>query len=253
MTRLCVLALAVGGGAFAQDVFETGAAVFRQTCAQGYCHGAAGAQGRAPRLIGRQYEQAAAAKIIREGVPNTGMPGFANRLSSAQLEAVTAYVVKISGGTYTAGAVTASTQSAPMPPEARRGKDLFFDAGRGVHRCGTCHMLEGMGTAIGPNLATTPAVSDAVTIAAIRRGRGAGIRLAQIQGLAPFPALVLDQRDGLIRLFDLSAVPPVLRTLAKDEVILSGGAAWPHSEAVKNYTDAELQSVAAYLRWLALQ
>lgn len=252
--KLSVLLLTAVSVASAQDVFQQGAEVFRKSCAQGYCHGTAGAQGRAPKLVGRNYEQAAVTKIIREGVPNTGMPGFATLLQPSQLEAVIAYVTKISGGTYAAGAsAAASTGGTALSAEARKGKDLFFDAVRGVNRCGTCHTVEGMGTAVGPNLATAAPAPDAVTIAAIRRGRGAGLRLAQLAGLPPFPALVVEQTADTIRLFDLTSVPPVLCTVAKGDVTLSSGAAWSHSDAVRNYSDADLTAIAAYLRWLAAQ
>ncbi|MBL8294284.1 MAG: c-type cytochrome [Bryobacterales bacterium] len=237
----------------AQDIYQRGAEVFKKSCAQGYCHGTAGAQGRAPELTGQNFNQAAVAKIIYDGVPNTGMPGFKNQLAAGPLEAVIAYVVKISGGNYVPGASSATfTPAAAMPADAARGKALFFDAVRGVHRCGTCHSLEGMGTAVGPNLATVSA-PDSVTVAAIRKGRGVGIRLATVAGEAPFPVLVMEQTAGSFRLFDLSANPPVLRTIPKGEVTLSGGAVWLHSDSVRNYTDQELAPISAYLRWLAAQ
>jgi mono/diheme cytochrome c family protein len=245
---------AMGAAALAgQDIYERGAEVFRRSCAQGYCHGTAGAQGRAPRLTGRNYEQGVVAKIVRDGVPNTGMPGFRNQLGAEQLEAVVAYVVRISGGNYVAGAGGGGVTAAAMPVEAAKGKALFFDATRGVKRCGTCHAVEGMGTPVGPNLAVGATAEEAVTIAAIRRGRGAGLRLARVDGEAPFAALVVEQTREAIRLYDLTAIPPVLRTIAKGEVQLSGGAQWAHSAAVDNYTDEELRLINQYLRWLAAQ
>jgi len=251
--RLAALFALAACSLTAQDIYQRGAEVFKKSCAQGYCHGTAGAQGRAPKLTGRNFDQPAVAKIIYDGVPNTGMPGFKNQLAAEPLEAVIAYVVRISGGNYVPGASSASfTPAAAMPADAARGKALFFDAVRGVHRCGTCHSLEGMGTAVGPNLATVSA-PDSVTVAAIRKGRGAGIRLATVAGEAPFPVLVMEQTAGSFRLFDLSVIPPVLRTIPKGEVTLSGGAVWLHSDSVRNYTDQDLAPISAYLRWLAAQ
>jgi len=251
--RLAVLVALAAGSLTAQDIYQRGAEVFRKSCAQGYCHGTAGAQGRAPKLTGRSFDQPAVARIIYDGVPNTGMPGFKNQLAAEPLEAVVAYVVKISGGSYVPGASAASfTPAAAMPAAEARGKALFFDAVRGVYRCGTCHSLEGIGTAVGPNLATSNA-PDSITVAAIRRGRGAGIRLAAVAGEPPFPALVMEQTAGSFRLFDLSALPPVLRTIPKGDVTLSGNAVWSHSDSVRNYSDGELVAINAYLRWLAAQ
>jgi mono/diheme cytochrome c family protein len=233
----------------AQDLAEQGARVFRASCAQGYCHGAGGTQGRAPKLIGRMYEQAAVEKIIASGVPNTGMPGFRNQLPADQFEAVLAYVLKISGGTYTASTSgTAAAQTMPMPADAKQGREHFFDAVRGIHRCSTCHAVEGMGNAIGPNL-VTPAPGDA---AFIRNGKPAAVRLATHSSGDKFPALVVQQGEWT-KVYDLTTPPPVLRTFAKGEVTFGGNSPWSHANAVKGYSDPQLEQVAAYLRWLATQ
>jgi len=240
--------LAILGTAAAQDLFEEGAKVFRQTCAQGYCHGSGGTQGRAPKLIGRAYEAEAVMKIIREGVPNTGMPAFADRLDQTRLEAVTAYVIRISGGDASRMVRGGGGQSAEtMPAEARRGRGLFTDPLRGVRRCNTCHVLESMGTAVGPNLASVASTPDA---AAIRAVKAPSVRSA-IVGNDRFPALVVEQADPFQRIYDLSVLPPVLRTLGKGEVSFSGGANWSHASAIENYSDADLAAIAAYLRWIA--
>lgn len=230
--------------AWGQD-FEKGAQVFRQTCAQGYCHGSGGTQGRAPKLIGRAYDGAAALKIIREGVPNTGMPGFGQRLSGAELDAVTAYVVRISGGDLSTLTASAKNAAAAMPADAAKGKALFFDALRGVNRCGTCHAMEGMGTAVGPNLAT-----GSHTVEAIRNGKPASIRQASI-GAERMPALVVEQTTDSVRFYDLGGMPPVLRTAAKGTVTFQGGSGWRHAEAIKGYSAADLEAIATYLNWAA--
>lgn len=155
MTPLLRISLIFGAtAAFAQDT-EPGAQTFRLTCAQGYCHGSGGSQGRAPKLLGRNFDGPTASKIIGDGVANTGMPGFKSRLSAKQLDEVIAYVVRISGGDLkTLKASSGGAAAAGLSSVATRGKDLFFDALRGVDRCSTCHVLEGIGSAIGPNLAS---------------------------------------------------------------------------------------------------
>jgi mono/diheme cytochrome c family protein len=238
-TGLLLASLAV-----AQDP-EQGAQVFRGSCAQGYCHGSGGTQGRAPKLLGRNFDGPAAVKIVSDGVANTGMPGFKQRLSAKQLDDVVAYVVKISGGDLKTSARSAATA---MPAGAAKGKHLFFDALRGVDRCGTCHALEGVGSAIGPNLASGGPYASA----AIRSGKPASIRLATLTTGEKFPALVVEQGDS-IKIYDLGANPPVLRTLAKSEATFSGGSPWRHAGAVKRYGDADLAAVAEYLAWAAKQ
>lgn len=226
----------------AQD--EAGAKIFRQTCAQGYCHGAGGSQGRAPKLIGRAYEPAVALKIIREGVANTGMPGFRDRLSAQETNDVLAYVVRISGGdaSQLPAAGAGASASAELPAEAKRGRALFFDADRGVNRCGTCHALDGMGIAVGPNLAS----GARYAAAAMRTGKPATVRQATVKGES-FPALVVQRSASAVRVYDLGAIPPPLRTLAPGDVSFGPAAGWSHANVVKNYSDAELAAIASWL------
>ena len=252
MRRVSMIGLLAAGsvGSLAGQDPEQGGQVFRASCAQGYCHGSGGTQGRAPKLVGRNYDGAVAAKIINDGVANTGMPGFKQRLTTKQLNDVIAYVVKISGGDLkTLTASTGGGAAAGLTAQAAKGKDLFFDAQRGANRCGTCHAVEGMGTAIGPNLAA----SGPQTAASIRQGKAAAIRLAKLAGgTESFPALVIEQGEWM-KLYDLGAVPPVLRTLAKGGVSFSGGSGWKHAEATRNYTDADLKAITDYLAWAAKQ
>jgi hypothetical protein len=91
-------------------------------------------------------------------------------------------------------------------------------------------------------------------VAAIRRGNPAGVRSATLGGGEQFPALVAEQGADSIQIYDLGAMPPVLRTVAKGSVKLSSGSGgWSHSNAVKNYSDADLRTIGAYLRHLAGQ
>lgn len=249
MRPISLIPLLFASIALAQDP-EQGAQVFRAGCAQGYCHGSGGTQGRAPKLLGRNYDGPTATKIIHDGVPNTGMPAFKQRLNARQLDDVIAYVVKISGGDLkTLKASAAGASAIGLPTLEAKGKDAFFDAQRGVKRCGTCHAVEGMGTAIGPNLSA----SGPHAPSAIRHGKPAAIRLARLSSSGEsFPALVIEQGEWM-KLYDLGALPPVLRTVAKSEISLSGGSSWKHSEATKNYTDTELAAIAGYLAWAAKQ
>jgi len=224
-----------------------GARIFRQSCSVGYCHGSGGTAGRAPKLIGRAYQQDFVLKVTRDGVPNTGMPGWKDRLKPAELDAVVAYVVQISGGLVQAGAASpaATTPAVEMSKEAQRGKALFFDPVRGT-RCSTCHALEGMGTPAGPNLAAA-----SYDPKAMREGKPATVRQARTTGGDAFPALVVEQSDAATKVYDLTLPPPVLRTFAKGQLSFSGGSQWRHSQAVTKYNDAEMGLIATYLRWVS--
>ena len=232
----------------AQVSDERGAQIFRTSCAVGYCHGSAGHPGRAPALAGRKLDPAHVLKVTSDGLPGTGMPGWKGRFSPAELEAVVAYVNKISGSATPAGAVPAATTTAAaaMPAAAARGKQLFFDAVRG-YRCGTCHAVEGSGTPAGPNLAALPAGYDF----SFRRGSAGSVRRASLAGGDSFPALVVEEIDSFLKLYDLTTPPPVLRTVPSGSVRLAAESQWRHAKAVQNYSDEELQTIAGYLRWLS--
>lgn len=230
----------------AQDAADVvlGAKVFAQSCAVGYCHGTAGAANRGPRLAGRGFDRVFVDKVIRDGVPGTAMPGF-KAMKSAELSAVIEYVMKISGG----GSVSAVPAHVPAaeapkfagPPEAKKGKDLFFDATRGT-RCGTCHAVEDWGVAVGPNVTGR-------SVSGLRGKVSANVKLAVV-GAMRFPALVVGRKGDAVTLYDVADAPPVLRTFTAGEVQLRDGAGWTHGVVTRGYTDAELESVGAYLLWL---
>ncbi len=228
-----------------------GARIFAESCAVGYCHGSGGSVGRAPRLAGRGFDRANLVKVVRDGIAGTGMPGFAGRLAGADLTAVVNYVMKLSGGAAPPPPPDALPSSAVNlleegPPAVRRGRDLFFEAARGV-RCGTCHALEGRGIPVGPN----PGAARAITAAGIRRIKSPNVKTASTPDGDRFPALLVERNNVLVRVYDLTVAPPVLRSFAPAETSTGDGAGWSHQAFIGGYTDPELEAVAAYLRWLA--
>ena len=100
MTRAILLLLAGAALAWPQDLAEVlkqGEQVFTKSCATGYCHGVRGGPGGAPRLVGRHFDQTYISNVVARGVPDTGMPSFAARLSRPDLVAVVAYVATRNG------------------------------------------------------------------------------------------------------------------------------------------------------------
>jgi mono/diheme cytochrome c family protein len=242
------LALLLAQGAAPADEVAVGAKVFARSCAVGYCHGSGGAAGRAPRIQGRSFTAEYLSKVTREGIAGTAMPAWQGRLSEEEIRAVVAYMLSISANPGSAQPASMPAAKAPvsMPERAKAGKELFFDAVRGV-RCGTCHAAEDWGVPIGPNLAGSPPES----VAAIRGVRARHVRLARLTGGDEFPALEVETKGGWLKLYDLTAPPPVLRTVAAADVQFSKGGAWDHAAAIASYTDEELEAVLAYLHWLA--
>jgi putative heme-binding domain-containing protein len=116
-----------------------GAVLFRQECM--YCHGV-GARGgiRGPDLTTGSWthggSDADLADTIKDGVPGTAMPP--HNLTANEIWQIVAYVR------------TLEQPIAPTSGDPKRGETLFF----GTARCSTCHIVNGRGGLLGPELST---------------------------------------------------------------------------------------------------
>jgi PQQ-dependent dehydrogenase (methanol/ethanol family) len=105
------------------------------------CHGAdARGTDQGPPLIGDRRLRGRGGQrvrnIIKNGIPNSGMPPF--DLPDAQLDALAAFVRSLN----------AQAADVNVPGDPAAGEQFFF--GKGY--CGTCHMVSGRGAPIGPDL-----------------------------------------------------------------------------------------------------
>ncbi len=241
------LALLMAQAGAPADEVARGEKIFAASCAVGYCHGAGGSAGRAPRIQGRSFTPEYLLKVTRDGIPGTAMPAWRGQLSEEELRAVVAYMLSISAhpAALPSGETRQEAAARPMPARVKTGRELFFDAVRGT-RCGTCHALENWGVAVGPNLAAVRVRS----IEELRRPPARSVKTARLASSEEFPALLVEQKDGWVRVYDLTVAPPVLRTVAANELGWREPARWDHAAFVRSYTDAELQAVLDYLRWL---
>lgn len=135
---------------FAGDakVAKLGESQFRANCA--FCHGlGARGGGRGPDLTRAQKRHGNADadlfRTINEGVPGTAMPpnGATQQgvgMTEAEIWQVITYI----------RSVQVKTPAQPLG-DAAHGKALFF----GEAVCYTCHMVEGKGGRLGPDLTTT--------------------------------------------------------------------------------------------------
>jgi len=228
----------------AQDsAIERGSQLYRTHCAVPYCHGPEGTAGRAPKLIGHSQSVNSMFKVISWGIPGTGMPEFTTRLKTEEIADLVAYAMTLRG------ASSAPAPAAPPrtpTPDAKAGRALFFDAGR-VGSCGSCHELDGWGEPAGPDIAATPSERLA-DLRHVPQSRGRTAR--PLGGEAGFPALLVENTTTRIRVYDLTAPLPVLRTFAPGQVALSPNTSWQHEQATRAYTDRELDIIDRYLRWL---
>jgi hypothetical protein len=68
-----------------------------------------------------------------------------------------------------------------------------------------------------------------------------------------FPALVVLQEGGSVKLLDLTTFPPVLRTLEPAEIeSIASQAEWTHDSFLKGIGPEQMADLVAYIRWIAL-
>ncbi|MDD9894800.1 MAG: c-type cytochrome [Gammaproteobacteria bacterium] len=117
---------------------EAGEQLFQTHCAR--CHGILGEGGEGPSLKRPQLNHApdddALYSVITEGIPGTGMPG-SWMLSPADGRQLVSYVRNLG-----------QLPDEPMPGDPSAGEIVYNNAGN----CASCHILNGIGEGIGPQL-----------------------------------------------------------------------------------------------------
>jgi mono/diheme cytochrome c family protein len=140
----CGTSLLAQQHSYTQAEIDAGARLYESNC--GSCHGENG-----DKIVGIDFSKGTfktaksdedIIRIVRNGVPNTGMPP--NPFSEAQASNVVAFVRSMLGGARTNTSVIGS-----LTGDVARGKTIF--EGKGA--CGTCHAINGAGGTSGPDLA----------------------------------------------------------------------------------------------------
>ena len=165
------------------QAIKQGAVLFRQECT--YCHGVAARGGmRGPDLTTGSWSHGGAdgdlARTIGDGVAGTAMPP--NKLTGTEIWQIVAYLRTL--------------QQAPAAAkgDAGRGEALFA----GALRCASCHIVNGRGGRLGPELTTVgSARSRAYIVESIREPNK---HLTEIRGLGEasmkFDTVSLTTADG---------------------------------------------------------
>ncbi len=210
----------------AEEAAARGEAIFRQRCAGAPCHGDAGDGGRF-RLKDRGLNRGVVLRAVREGLPNSTMPGFQDKLDAAALAEVTAYVVRLmqpppkGERTHTASATASS-------PEA-----LLFKS-----NCGFCHTEHGAGPWM-----------DGLDKSAVLRGfatnRVKRVKTITLKDGETFPALIVMEDEKEMEAWDLTDSPPIKRSLEMAEIeSITPAKSWSHPK-VRNAT--VLSRIAEYV------
>ena len=118
---------------------EEGRVAFRGSCS--LCHGIKGEGGRGPDLTIGTYSTGNADAdlydVISNGAAGTEMPGFAARFENDDIWRLVSYVRSIAG-----------SASSRITGDVAKGEQLFWNKGQ----CGQCHMVNGRGKRMGPEL-----------------------------------------------------------------------------------------------------
>lgn len=147
-------------------------------------------------------------------------------------------------------AVRAQDKAAPTA-QIERGRQLFTNAKKGV-ACKTCHALGGVGTAIGPDL-TNMASNGSVHSIVLTMHMTMTEHVYRIKtGVSSFPGILKANYGDRVEYYDLSQIPPILRTLMKNQIVSAErDEKWRHPPALANYTPQELADVIAFLKYAA--
>jgi len=266
-----VLATAWAGLAAGQNsgLASEGRALFPRYCSIPYCHGSEGGEGRAPTLRGRTRDPGALRDIVVNGIPDTSMPDFGERLTENEVDAVVAYVLSISiAPPPEAGASVPSREAKPVSVDIEslpaslvgvpeRGATLFFEAS-GERGCTGCHHM-GRGDGVGPDLSAAKEqdpralLRDILFPDAEDADRSAFFTIELKDG-EHIRGIVQEESETAVRLHDLSTRPPVLRRIAKESIAKMEPV--PGSPMPKNfgelYTWKELLDILAFLQGRAV-
>lgn len=137
-----------------QKAIDQGRAVYRGRCAA--CHGMDAKGYRGPDLTTGEWIHGGSDvqlfKTVKSGVPGTEMPGNGNMLED-EVWRVLAYLRSLA-------VPSASSERG----DAARGEQIFWAKNQG--NCGQCHMIDGRGGRLGPNLSR---IGAARSVAALER------------------------------------------------------------------------------------
>jgi mono/diheme cytochrome c family protein len=134
---------------------DAGKRLFADTCQNDHCHG-----GSARNMEDHSgFTPEHLRHVIIEGVPDAGMQAFKGVYTPEQVEQLVAYILSVSADPRASAARTAPqlapAHSATTPGElsgdATAGRALFF-AATDAQNCLDCHMFQGKGGTVGPDL-----------------------------------------------------------------------------------------------------
>lgn len=217
-----------------------GKQTFESICAS--CHGLNGKGGERAHDIATKPEVVRLSdnetfKILREGILQKGMPAFAS-LGPTKLSGLVAYLRTLQGKDK-ASAVTANTEE---------GKQIFVGKGG----CSHCHMVNGAGGFLGPDLSDYGAshspdeIRNAVLSADKRAGGHKGLAKAKTTDGKQISGLLRNEDNFSVQLQALDGTFYMLEKSSLSELTFDSTPLMPGDYAAK-LNKSELDQLVAYL------
>ena len=258
------------------QLIARGSTLFAQSCSVGYCHGVAGKAGRGPRLRGREWDKNYLYKVTFEGISNSSMPAWKDRLTEREIGAVVAYILtlsKLTSDSAEAPVPAAAATSEPAPASERsstrpessptdisllgnpeKGRALFFDSSNDWH-CAACHRIGGAGASVGPELngVKSKAVKDLfidIVLPSARLSPERPFLHVTTKSGEQIQAVKSEESPSHIKLYDIGSLPAVLRNLPKDQIQkldIQSRSAMP-AKYGETYTVKQLLDIIAFLK-----
>ena len=223
-----------------KEAIQGGAAIFRARCTG--CHGADARGLVGPDLTGLWAGGATDARlfqVVQRGVPGTEMPPYDVRAQDIEIWQTLAYLRTLNSGT--------ANEVATGDPQ---NGDRIFRA-----NCNGCHLVNGRGGQLGPELSRIGSARPRATLIAKIRGKSDNIR----QG---YEAVTLVTRDGQkirgvkkneddfsIQIMDTRERLQGYLKASLQQVIQEKGSVMP-AYGVDRLSDKDLDDLLSYLRSL---
>lgn len=164
------------------DALTRGMQLYAAQCAR--CHGVDGGGGEGPSLVGRQFARAqddrGLVRIIRGGINGTAMPG-AGWLGNDEAQLIADYVWTL-----------ARVEAEPVPGDPDAGWGLFHGKGE----CSDCHIVNGEGSGLGPELSDIGARRDVRYLRRSMLNPGAVLPRGELGPHSNFLIVRVDMNDG---------------------------------------------------------
>jgi PQQ-dependent dehydrogenase (methanol/ethanol family) len=238
------------------ETVAAGQTLYNQACVA--CHGTDARGDRGPSLASGTFSHGGAdGEIfinIRSGIRGTQMPGF-GQFSSDQIWQVVTYLRSLSGSS----PVSTAHETVAGSPAA--GEKVFVEKGK----CQTCHQVNGVGTAVGPDLSaagqgTAQQLRAKITdpnqsAAGPGRGRGRGFPMrpstvaVRLNDGQEFRGIRKGQDSFSVQMIDTAGKYHSFEKAQLAMVRVEAKSLMP-DDFSKRLTGAEMQDLIAYLKTL---